>query len=689
MVQVNFEQSVKVTSSSLSNRKKRKLFRLGVFGLLLLLLGLSLLLSGCADYPGADPPCTGSQKNAPGCDPPTTGLSDNPVGGEWYQDWAFKIVQKMLSNLAIQAVQLSVSVFWSIYTNLSSTDFAGCGAGNGAGTPTCSAVEAFSAIRTIAFVFFPLIMLYRTFKSYFLGQWIEGWYESFLTISARLLIAGFCIASLELIMTGAFGISNQLFNAISGGPEGLNEIAKAVVGHGWSPGAPPGSILSQPAIGVLSVEYVVNVGLLIFILIICLLMALVFIFLGVVFLLRTVLVFILFAMSPLGVLAGTLDEFKPWFFKWFQSVQAMLIAPLPVAAASPLAQARAASEQAQATAEALVAAQPPAVKYSEDMTAFQTAYDGAKQRKERGEPPIPFITENATGGLGARGSGRGFGVELEFDMSHLGGSKASAARQRIGQELHAAGLTTTPRQEGYHSSTDYTRWRFEQDCTVDGEIISPIMYDTPEDWEKLQKVCEIVQRNGGKATTRTGGHVHVACGNYDHTPKNHNNLLKLVKKNEDLVYRMSANPERGKHRGTRWCSPNQLPERDFTSVDSVRQTYNSHGLGVNFQSVQGRDSDHVEFRMYDGSLDPAIIQSQIKLSLGITDAALRHESNAFGAIQERLGTHKTNNRGAGRLEGAAWENDTQNVRQLLDTIFSREEDKAQAASLFATTKWQN
>jgi len=93
--------------------------------------------------------------------------------------------------------------------------------------------------------------------------------------------------------------------------------------------------------------------------------------------------------------------------------------------------------------------------------------------------------------------------------------------------------------------------------------------------------------------------------------------------------------------------------------------------------------------MYDGSLDPAVIQSQIKLSLGITDAALRHESNAFGTVQEPLGTHKTNNRGAGRLEGAAWENDTQNVRQLLDTIFSREEDKAQAASLFASTKWQN
>jgi hypothetical protein len=284
-------------------------------------------------------------------------------------------------------------------------------------------------------------------------------------------------------------------------------------------------------------------------------------------------------------------------------------------------------------------------------------------------------------------------VELEFDMSHLGWQEKTAAQQRIGQELHAAGLTTTPRQEGYHSSTDYSRWRFENDCTVDGEIISPIMYDTPEDWEKLQKVCEIIQRNGGKASVRTGGHVHVACSNYDHTPKNHNNLLKLFKKNEDILYRMSTNPERGKHRGVRWCSPNPVPAREFTSVESVRSTYNSHGLGLNFQSVQGRDNDHVEFRMYDGSLDPAVIQSQIKLSLGMTEAAFRAEEGAFREVTpEPIGQHKRSNReqhGRRRITGEAWEADTASFREFTDTLFNREEDKEQMAALFAVTKWQS
>jgi len=343
----------------------------------------------------------------------------------------------------------------------------------------------------------------------------------------------------------------------------------------------------------------------------------------------------------------------------------------------------AATSQAQQNFEAVRRGR----NYADDPAAFGEAYTAARQRKERGEPPVPFVTENATGGLGTRGSGRGFGVEIEFDLA--GVSDRAAVLRAIGSELHSAGITSRAGQENYHSSTDYTRWRFERDSTVDGEIISPIMYDTPEDWEKLQKVCEIVQRNGGKATTRTGGHVHVACGNFDHTPKNHNNLLGLVKQHEDTLYRLSTNPERGTHRGTQWCRPNNVPANGYGSVNAVRSGNNSHGLGVNFQSVQGSASDHVEFRMYDGSLDPAVIQSQIKLSLGITDAALRHESNAFGTVQEPLGTHKTNNRGAGRLEGAAWENDTQNVRQLLDTIFSREEDKAQAASLFASTKWQN
>ncbi len=75
-----------------------------------------------------------------------------------------------------------------------------------------------------------------------------------------------------------------------------------------------------------------------------------------------------------------------------------------------------------------------------------------------------------------------------------------AALQAIADDLHRQGLLRSPRQTGYHSSADYRRWRFEHDSTVDGEIISPIMYDEPHSWAQLAKVCDVVGRHGGRPT---------------------------------------------------------------------------------------------------------------------------------------------------------------------------------------------
>src|SRR5690625_7003818 len=89
----------------------------------------------------------------------------------------------------------------------------------------------------------------------------------------------------------------------------------------------------------------------------------------------------------------------------------------------------------------------------------------------------------------------------------------------IGRDLYEPGLTRTTYQQHYHanaaSSDPYTSWTLESDCTVDGEIVSPILHDTPEDWEQIEKVCDIVKRHGGKASTRTGGHVHMSLGEGD------------------------------------------------------------------------------------------------------------------------------------------------------------------------------
>jgi hypothetical protein len=402
-----------------------------------------------------------------------------------------------------------------------------------------------------------------------------------------------------------------------------------------------------------------------------------------------------------------------------------------IAAAEAEAAAEAARQEAEAQAQAQVAEAARVnatataavtatgdLRYGQNMAAFQRSYDAAKERKARGEAPIAYLRENATGGLGARDGGRGFGVEIEFDLDHLTEPQKTIALVNIGNELHASGITTTPDQQRYHSTRgDYSQWRYERDRSVSGEIVSPILYDEPQTWERLEKVCEIVRRHGGKATTRTGSHVHVACDNYDHNPRNHNNLLQLFKRNEDVVYRLAQNPEAGNHRGTFYCTPNAVPARDYTSVAAVNSAFTSHRVGLNFGAVTGSNSDHVEFRMWDGTLDPAAIQTQVKLSLAMTEAAFRADAGVFRGNSEPLGTHRqsstrtrttTRNQspaqvqvqvqvqgqggdtgtGEGRLSGEAWEQDTSSFRNFVDTLFTRAQDKEQLTSLFAVTKWQ-
>jgi Putative amidoligase enzyme len=335
----------------------------------------------------------------------------------------------------------------------------------------------------------------------------------------------------------------------------------------------------------------------------------------------------------------------------------------------------------------------PEVSYTNDIEAFQHDYEQARDRHTRGEPAVPYLTDNATGGLGARDGGRGFGVEIEFDFPST--VNRGEAINGIARDLHAAGLSRHTVQAGYHAAhregyTDAPNgWRLESDCTVAGEIVSPIMYDEPATWHNLDQVCEIVRRHGGRASYNTGGHIHVSTHDYDHTVENHNRLLQLATGYQDTLYRLAQNPEAPRHRGRSYCYPNRDPGNGYTSVGSVRTNNAGHGPAVNFGSVRGASNDHVEMRLWDGSLSPAVIQTQIKLSLGMTAAASR--GGFTPPAREPVGSHREINRGQhtdGRLHDQTWTDNTASFRTLIDTIYTRAADKAQATALFALTRWQ-
>ncbi|MFC8944124.1 amidoligase family protein [Streptomyces rochei] len=358
----------------------------------------------------------------------------------------------------------------------------------------------------------------------------------------------------------------------------------------------------------------------------------------------------------------------------------------------------AAEHQAAATLSVQAREQwpPNEVSYTEDFDAFQRDYDAARGRAERGEQVVPYMMENATGGLGAREGGRGFGVEIEFDIEP--GVNRWEAIDNIGRELRDAGLSRTAEQYDYHSQqrAGYTdapnAWRLEADGTVAGELVSPILYDEPQTWQNLAAACEIIQRNGGRASFGTGGHVHVGMHDFDHDVANYTRLMQMYKAHEDVLYRLAQNPaaERNEHRGVGWCHPNPVPSEGYSAISQIRAY---HGQAVNLNgAMRGGQSAHGEFRLWDGSLNPSVIQTQVKLSLGMAAAAVRQDTNASGPRME-LGSHREQRRQAGlgqrrRLSGDDWRTTTANFRQLVDSLFQRPEDKAQATALFHETRWQ-
>jgi hypothetical protein len=347
--------------------------------------------------------------------------------------------------------------------------------------------------------------------------------------------------------------------------------------------------------------------------------------------------------------------------------------------------------------------------YTESPKKFYEDVEAALERKKNGEEPIIYRTENVTDGICADvPGGRKFGVELEFDIKS--GVNRSQALANIGRELHAAGLTNTARQEHYHAgqNSGWEKWSFEQDCTVDAELVSPLMSDTPEHWAQLQQVCEIINRNGGHATTRTGSHVHISSGSFGLSSAKPAAVLRLVNNNEDFMTRISSNPATGKHRGGQWCAPNvsdtlgDIPEDRADGHQILGRATQGHGVALNFEAASNTNfkKSHLEFRSYDGTANAAIIQQQVAFSAAIVDAAER-EVIQHGAAKkpttDRIKTGHGRKKEADALVAANVLKHTEETfietnkeaASFIDTLFRRKEDRAAAASLFAITKWQN
>lgn len=356
------------------------------------------------------------------------------------------------------------------------------------------------------------------------------------------------------------------------------------------------------------------------------------------------------------------------------------------------------------------------VPWADDMDAFQQAYEEAKARMAAGEQRVPSLVGLAaipgaiTGGLGLENT---FGLELEVDFPD--DIWPFEQRHLLASTLAAEGICLLPRVQQWHHVGDdgddrpggeFRRsphgWICEHDRSVDDcdgargtEIKSQILLDSPEAWHALARVCEVATALGARPTPRCGLHVNVgAAGFPEDDPAPHTRLLQLAAAYDDTLIRLAHNPDSGPaHRGRRYCAPVSVPPGGFRTVDSARWASN-HYQAFNLEHLPSMSnpasgSSRIEARIFDASLDPGRIGTQVALTLALASAA--RNGVEPGQEPEFAGAHRQRH-GTGRLTGADWEASTLSFRRLVDIVagqgLDRPEHRQALTWLFAASRWQ-
>lgn len=325
--------------------------------------------------------------------------------------------------------------------------------------------------------------------------------------------------------------------------------------------------------------------------------------------------------------------------------------------------------------------------YLSSVGVFLEDYHEIQDQIAAGES-IPFVEGSVTGGYISKSEDepnpRGFGIEIEFE---------DASRDIVAQELSEAGLSYYDYSLDYHESMEYFSWKIEEDGSVDGEIVSPVLYDNAEDWSKVKKVCEIAKKHGAKASIRTGAHIHIGAEGLNSEQKR--GVFAATLANQDVVRRISTNSERQRHRSSSSSEGYSYPFQE-TDVKSIYEHQNSvRSLGrdrmVNFTNQR---ASTIEFRDPDGTLDPGHIQAQVTLAAALTE--LGSNSNWSDLTRDNVNFQKVGNSAIREQYLDSTEQDEHNriiasnisLMTTLDSLFPDRETKKRMLNVALRSPWQ-
>ena len=265
----------------------------------------------------------------------------------------------------------------------------------------------------------------------------------------------------------------------------------------------------------------------------------------------------------------------------------------------------------------------------------------------RGPAGHEYLTENVIGN-----PHQTFGIEIEF---------ARASRARVEAELSRQGLLGPG------------KWQMKNECHVSGEVVSPVLTDSPQTWADLQEICAVIRRYGGRASRYTGGNFHVGTQSSGvTTAEAREKLLRTYAWAEDLLYRLSGGSgpfrtHRGATTGYRFCAPLERSAYVTAMIGTYRGG-KSKGLYIRNETI--------EFRYNDGTVDPERIQANIILACAMMQYAAS-ERNDLPAEHNPVGLHRRLPDHHDRL-----------LRAFADIVLQDPKQRLKIYSVYARTRWR-
>lgn len=329
----------------------------------------------------------------------------------------------------------------------------------------------------------------------------------------------------------------------------------------------------------------------------------------------------------------------------------------------------------------------------EDDNFFYLDNEDEFEQRLNGNETIEYEYDNVL-----NGSNITFGIELEF----VGGDANAIAR-----DLYNLGICAYDERVRYHAPSVEGKWKLERDGTVSdgrggGEIVSPVLKDTPETWMNIETICDVAKRHGARIDSRCGGHVHVGMQPLDTARQRWRRFFKIISGYEECIYRAAGGDEgriRSGHSSYATAFSDRAEygagapirmetERDVTDLAARVSNHNRY-YGINLTNiVSSSKPDTVEFRYFNGALNPKQIQANVKLANGVTMAAEKARTKDVDSMELRV-SDSFKRRGKLINQYDSTNNKSnKKLAEFVDIIFTRKKDKDALISVFSKNRWR-